>query len=94
MPPAYATNTALPNHGVRAWLGDPNAKWPGDPAKAVKRMVEFVDATTKGGVSAEVPFRLSLGKDCIAHIKPKALSVIADLEKSEKWSENLTFDEA
>lgn len=57
-------------------------------------MVEFVNAKSNPEANPDLPFRMALGKDSIAHMKPKIQSLVVDLERSEKWSENLTFDEA
>lgn len=94
VPPAYAANPNLIVHGARARLEDTSNRWPGDPQKAVKRIVEFASAKFKADAGDKaLPFRWAMGKDAIARVKQKIDSVSEDIEKSASWSEDLAFDE-
>lgn len=77
--PQYAQFDA----GTKAFVDGMNGQEPGDPKKAVERMIDVVRGE---GMAAgkEMPFRLPLGSDGLAVIRDKCLDM---LKVCEEWQD-------
>ncbi|KAF9875875.1 short-chain oxidoreductase [Colletotrichum karsti] len=84
-PPPRATDAALTafDEAVRAGESQIHGTEPGDPAKAVERMVELVRGTGMAE-GREVPLRVPLGTDGLERIKGKCEGV---LEVCKEWED-------
>jgi len=84
--PAYASES-LPTQFIRKFLAD-EAITTGDPAKAAERIADVV-SQLEDSSPAEIPLHWCLGKEGVANSKTKLLSVVDELDRFEKWSDNL-----
>lgn len=67
--------------GTKAFVDGMNGKEPGDPKKAVERMIDVVRGEGMA-VGKEMPFRLPLGSDGMGVVREKCLGM---LKVCEEW---------
>ncbi|EPQ54259.1 NAD P-binding protein [Gloeophyllum trabeum ATCC 11539] len=82
--PAY-TFEGSPSVALRGWL---EGRARGDPRKAAKVIYDFAGRENDD----DEPRRLPLGKDAVDFLRGKSVSLASDVDKTEKWSEDLELD--
>lgn len=85
--PEYAQIDA----GTKAFVDGMNGQEPGDPKKAVERMIDVVRGE---GMAAgkEMPFRLPLGTDGMGVVREKCLATLKVCEEWQGLIQSTDFD--
>ncbi|KAI0925057.1 hypothetical protein AcV7_005194 [Taiwanofungus camphoratus] len=82
--PAYTKPSSVPAVARRALYN--NSQYPGDADTAVKVMYRLT-------LLSAPPLHFPLGKDCIAEVRRKTTSLLADTDRYESWSEGAKRDQ-
>ena len=85
--PEYAQIDA----GTKAFVDGMNGQEPGDPKKAVERMIDVVRGE---GMAAgkEMPFRLPLGSDGMQVVREKCLGTLKVCDEWQEFIQSTDFD--
>lgn len=78
---------------VLAKLKEVDGKQPGDPVKAVERIVDVLTLSGSAAGRKEIPLRLALGMDAYTAIKAKCVSMLAHLEEWKDLSLGTEHDD-